>query len=267
MPPVLLTVVRGCYRSLRAARKLAFFPIWSWYAPCIFLGRHTVPNESRYDNHPQVVDGNSLGLPHWWLAYFLAPNHLQIWSIAAAFCERPRSIVTCSQQTWWEASGAPGFAMAWGAGCVSQVVWGGTTQLIPLMNSRGLFLETSTWICFTDTLGTSAAMTYVHCQTSHVVNRSVSTAQLTQLDRMINWWYVFFQSHRLWSAYCKLSIYIADVISILKFALISQQLPFGNQTSSLSWHGATSKTSKSWMIFKFTSLFDYPLVNKHRPWK
>ena len=133
------------------------------------------------------MDGNSLGLPHWWLAYFLAPNHLQIWSIAAAFCERPRGIVTCSQQTWWEASGAPGFAMSWGAGCVSQVVWRGTTQLIPLMNSRGLFLETSTWICFTDTLGTSAAMTYVHCQTSPVVNRSVSTGQLTQLDRVINW--------------------------------------------------------------------------------
>lgn len=232
MPPVLLTVVRGCYRSLRAARKLAFFPIWSWYAPGIVLDRHTVPNKSRYDNHPQVVDGNSLGLPHWWLAYFLAPNHLQIWSIAAAFCERPRSIVTCSQQTWWEASGAPGFAMAWGAGCV--VVWRGTTQLIPLMNSRASSWKPAHGFVSPTLCGTSAAMTYVHCQTSHVVNRSVSTAQLTQLDRMINW-YVFFQCHRLWSAYCKLSILLMWSAS-LNVALISQQLPFGNQTSPLSWH-------------------------------
>ena len=131
------------------------------------------------------MDGNSLGLPHWWLAYVLAPNHLQVWSIAAAFCERPRGIVTCSQQTWWEASGAPGFAMSWGAGCVSQVVWRGTTQLIPLMNSRGLFLETSTWICFTDTLGTSAAMTYVHCQTSCQREHSDNTLTTQARDAIL----------------------------------------------------------------------------------
>lgn len=132
---------------------------------------------------------NSLGLPHWWLAYFLAPNHLQILSIAAAFCERPRGIVTCSQQTWWEASGAPGFAMAWGAGCVSQV-WRGTT--VQPNWSHWWIRGASSWkpahgFVSPTLCGTSAAMTYVHCQTSHVVNRSFSTGQLTQLDRVINW--------------------------------------------------------------------------------
>jgi hypothetical protein len=110
-------------------------------------------------------------------------------SIAAAFCERPRGIVTCSQQTWWEASGAPGFAMAWGAGCVSQV-WRGTT--VQPNWSHWWIRGASSWkpahgFVSPTLCGTSAAMTYVHCQTSHVVNRSFSTGQLTQLDRVINW--------------------------------------------------------------------------------